>query len=143
MVSFWGWGRLSWGQEGLKGFGSLSEHWHLAEGPVRFCKRGGEEEEGFSGSAARRRHAAFFLSVVKPLREKRPSTAAYFVSPDLQRHLQETINTTDGNLLLGQPSPSTAPQHFHVHCFQVATGLNLTGDLIPGFRKEYHYCLAV
>lgn len=59
-VSFWGWGRLSWGQEGLREFGSWSEHWHLAEGPARFHKRGGEEEEGFSGSAAWRRHAAFF-----------------------------------------------------------------------------------
>ena len=85
----------------------------------------------------------FFLNVVKPLREKRPSAAAYFVSPDLQRHLHVTINTTHGNLLLGQSSPSLAPQHFHVHHFQVTTDLNLTGDLIPGFRKEYHYCLAV
>lgn len=51
----------------------------------------------------------FFFSVVKPLREKRPSAAAYFVSLDLQKHLHITINTTDGNLLLGQPSPSTAP----------------------------------
>lgn len=51
----------------------------------------------------------FFLNVV---REKQPSAAAYFVSPDLQRHLHITINTTDGNPLLGHPSPSTAPQHF-------------------------------
>lgn len=112
---------------------------------MRFHKRGGEEEEGFSGSAAWRRHTAFFppLNVVKPPREKQPSAAAYFVSPDLQRHLHITINTTDGNLLLGQPSPSPAPQHFHLHRFQVTTDLNLTGDLIPGFGKEYHYCLAV
>lgn len=65
----------------------------------------------------------FFLNVVKPLREKQPSAAAYFVSPDLQRHLHITINTTDGNLLLGQSSPSLAPQHFHAHHFQVTTDL--------------------
>lgn len=85
----------------------------------------------------------FFVNVVKLLREKQPFAAAHFVSPDLQRHLHITINTTDGNLLLGQSSPSLATQHFHVHHFQVNTDLNLTGGLIPGFRKEYHYCLAV
>lgn len=106
---------------------------------MRFCKRDGEEE-GFSGSAAWKGMQPFFLNVV---RGKQPSAAAYFVSPDLQRHLHITINTTDGILLLGQPSPSTAPQHFHVHCCQVTTDLNLTEGLIPGFRKEYHYCLAV
>lgn len=82
----------------------------------------------------------FLLNLV---REKQPSAAAYFVSPDLQRHLHITINTTDGNLLLGHPSPCTAPQHFHVHHFQVTTDLNLMEGLIPRLRKEYHYCLAV
>lgn len=85
----------------------------------------------------------FFLSVLKLLRERQPSAAAYFVSPDLQRRLHITVNTTDGNLVLGQSSPALASQHFHVHHFRGTTDLNVTGDLMPGFRKEYPRCLAV
>lgn len=72
---------------------------------MRFCKRDGRRRRGFLGQLHGKGMQPFFFSVV---RGKQPSAAAYFVSPDLQRHLHITINTTDGNLLLGQPSPSTA-----------------------------------
>lgn len=94
------------GARWIKRDGQLVRALAFSRGVARFHKRGGEEE-GFSGSATRRRRAAFFLNVAKPLREKKPSAAAHFVSPDLHRQLHITINTTDGNLLVGQPSPSS------------------------------------
>lgn len=117
----------------------------VSRGGSEVCRRGGEEEEeGFSGSAARRRHTAFFSpQSCEATEREQPSAAAYFVSPDSQRHLHIAINTTDGNLLLGQSSPALAPQHFHVHHSRVTTAFSLTGGLIPGFSKEHQHCLAV
>lgn len=100
-----GLGEIISGARWIKRVGQLVRVLAFSRGAARFHKRGGEEE-GFSGSAAWRRRAAFFLNVAKALREKKPSAAAHFVSPDLHRQLHITTNTTDGNLLLGQPSPS-------------------------------------
>lgn len=73
-VSFWVGGRLSWGQEGLREFGSWSERWQLAEGAARFVGGVGRRRRRvFLGQPHGEGIRLFFpLNLVKPPRENSP-----------------------------------------------------------------------